>query len=141
MLNNVFIQNLYWADSGDLVAIASDTSFYMLKFNVRILNSSFNVCKGVGHFLLYTLTFYPEKCSILLTFVLLLQRDVVSAHLDSGRSADEEGVEDAFELLYEINERVRTGVWVGDCFIYNNSSWRLNYCVGGEVLYNLNMFR
>lgn len=46
---------------------------------------------------------------------------------------DEEGVEDAFELLHEVNERVRTGIWVGDCFIYNNSSWRLNYCVGGEV--------
>lgn len=29
-------QNLYWADSGDLVAIASDTSFYILKYNVRI---------------------------------------------------------------------------------------------------------
>lgn len=42
-------------------------------------------------------------------------------------------MEDAFELLHEINERVRTGLWVGDCFIYNNSSWRLNYCVGGEV--------
>ena len=26
-----------------------------------------------------------------------------------------------------------TGLWVGDCFIYNNSAWRLNYCVGGEV--------
>ena len=25
------------------------------------------------------------------------------------------------------------GLWVGDCFIYNNSAWRLNYCVGGEV--------
>lgn len=25
------------------------------------------------------------------------------------------------------------GLWVGDCFIYNNSSWRLNYCIGGEV--------
>jgi hypothetical protein len=45
-------------------------------------------------------------------------------------------VEDAFELLHEINERVRTGLWVGDCFIYNNSSWRLNYCVGGEVTLN-----
>ena len=67
----------------------------------------------------------------------LLQRDIVSAHLDSGRSVDEQGVEDAFELLYEINERVRTGLWVGDCFIYNNSSWRLNYCVGGEVYYNI----
>ena len=25
------------------------------------------------------------------------------------------------------------GLWVGDCFVYNNSAWRLNYCVGGEV--------
>ena len=30
------LQNLYWAESGDLVAIASDTSFYILKFNVRV---------------------------------------------------------------------------------------------------------
>lgn len=57
----------------------------------------------------------------------------MSAHFDSGRSVDEQGVEDSFEPLYDINERVRTGLWVGDCFIYNNSSWRLNYCVGGEV--------
>jgi len=62
-----------------------------------------------------------------------LQRDVVSSYLESGNQADEQGVEEAFELLHEINERVRTGIWVGDCFIYNNSSWRLNYCVGGEV--------
>nr|CAB3469471.1 unnamed protein product [Digitaria exilis] len=89
----VTVKNLYWADSGDLVAIASDTSFYILKYN----------------------------------------RDVVASYLDAGKPVDEEGVEDAFELLHEINERVRTGIWVGDCFIYNNSSWRLNYCVGGEV--------
>ncbi|KAJ1429085.1 WD40/YVTN repeat-like-containing domain superfamily [Sesbania bispinosa] len=79
--------------SGDLVTIASDTSFYILKYN----------------------------------------RDVVASYLDSGSPVDEQGVEDAFELLHEMNERVRTGIWVGDCFIYNNSSWRLNYCVGGEV--------
>ena len=62
-----------------------------------------------------------------------LQRDVVAAYLEGGKPVDEEGAEDAFELLHEVNERVRTGIWVGDCFIYNNSSWRLNYCVGGEV--------
>ncbi|GLT52961.1 hypothetical protein SLA2020_262660 [Shorea laevis] len=90
---DVNVKNLHWADSGDLVAIASDTSFYILKYS----------------------------------------RDVVSSYLDSGRPVDEQGVEDAFELLHEVNERVRTGLWVGDCFIYNNSSWRLNYCVGGEV--------
>lgn len=90
---DVNVKNLYWADSGDLVAIASDTSFYILKYN----------------------------------------RDVVFAYLDSRRSVDEQGAEDALELLYKINERVRTGIWVGNGFIYNNSSWRLNYCVGGEV--------
>ncbi|PWZ06357.1 Coatomer subunit beta'-1, partial [Zea mays] len=90
---DVNVKNVYWADSGDLVAIASDTSFYILKYN----------------------------------------RDIVASYLEGGKPVDEEGVEDAFELLHEINERVRTGIWVGDCFIYNNSSWRLNYCVGGEV--------
>ncbi|XP_051197725.1 coatomer subunit beta'-1 isoform X3 [Lolium perenne] len=90
---DVNVKNVYWADSGDLVAIASDTSFYILKYN----------------------------------------RDVVAAYLEGGKPVDEEGAEDAFELLHEVNERVRTGIWVGDCFIYNNSSWRLNYCVGGEV--------
>ncbi|AQK80377.1 Coatomer subunit beta'-3, partial [Zea mays] len=89
---DVNVKNVYWADSGDLVAIASDTSFYILKYN----------------------------------------RDVVASYLEGGKPVDE-GVEDAFELLHEVNERVRTGIWVGDCFIYNNSLWRLNYCVGGEV--------
>lgn len=64
---------------------------------------------------------------------IFLQRDVVASYLEGGKPVDEEGVEDAFELLHEVNERVRTGIWVVDCFIYNNSSWRLNYCVGGEV--------
>lgn len=42
------LQNLYWADSGDLVAVASDTSFYILKYNVRItfiLRSYLFACK------------------------------------------------------------------------------------------------
>ncbi|KAH7438102.1 hypothetical protein KP509_04G001300 [Ceratopteris richardii] len=90
---DVTVKDIYWADSGDLVTISSDNSFYILKFN----------------------------------------RDVVDAHLGTGKLLDEQGIEDAFELLYEIPERVRTGIWVGDCFIYNNSAWRLNYCVGGEV--------
>ncbi|KAH9566824.1 hypothetical protein CY35_04G149400 [Sphagnum magellanicum] len=90
---DVVAKNIYWSDSGDLVAISSDNSFYILKY----------------------------------------KREVVAAYLESGKPEDEQGVEDAFELLHEISEHVRTGVWVGDCFIYNNSAWRLNYCVGGEV--------
>ena len=42
-------------------------------------------------------------------------------------------MEGAFELLHEIGEGVKTGLWVGDCFVYTNTDGRLNYCVGGEV--------
>lgn len=47
--------------------------------------------------------------------------------------ADEDGVEAAFELVATINETVRTGQWVGDCFIYTSSTKRLNYLVGDQT--------
>jgi coatomer subunit beta' len=36
-------------------------------------------------------------------------------------------------LVATINESVRTGQWVGDCFIYTNSANRLNYLVGDQT--------
>lgn len=47
--------------------------------------------------------------------------------------ADEDGVEAAIEHVATINETVRTGEWVGDCFIYTNSTNRLNYLVGDQT--------
>ena len=38
------------------------------------------------------------------------------------------------QVVGEIEETVRTGLWVGDCFIYTNSVNRLNYYVGGEIV-------
>ena len=46
----------------------------------------------------------------------------------------EDGVEAAFQLVSEVNEVVRTGLWVGDCFIYTNAVNRINYFVGGEIV-------
>ena len=46
----------------------------------------------------------------------------------------EDGIEDAFDVVAEIEETVKTGCWVGDCFIYTNSVNRLNYYVGGEIV-------
>jgi len=46
---------------------------------------------------------------------------------------DDDGVESAFEVITDINESVRTGEWVGDCFIYTNSTNRLNYLVGDQT--------
>lgn len=39
-----------------------------------------------------------------------------------------------FQVVGEIEEIVKTGLWVGDCFIYTNSVNRLNYYVGGEIV-------
>lgn len=37
-------------------------------------------------------------------------------------------------MLGEVPEVVKTGLWVGDCFIYTSSVNRLNYYVGGEII-------
>ena len=66
-------------------------------------------------------------------YVLKYNADAVNEAMAQG-DIPEDGVEDAFELAYDVNERVRSGQWVGDCFLYTNRANRLNYSVGGEVL-------
>ena len=38
------------------------------------------------------------------------------------------------QVCGEIEDCVKTGIWVGDCFIYTNAVNRLNYYVGGEIV-------
>jgi len=82
-------KQVFWSDSGNLVAIAADDQYFVLKYN-------------------------PEAVQ--------------------GATLTEDGVEDAFELLEEVSEVVKTGTWVGDCFIYTTALNRLNYYVGGEIV-------
>eukprot|EP00667_Euglena_gracilis_P003481 EG_transcript_3495 len=66
-------------------------------------------------------------------FVLHFNREAAQAALDVGGQLPEDGVEDAFELVDEIDEKVRLGAWIGDCFLFTNRNQRLNYYIGGEV--------
>ncbi|KAH6561149.1 hypothetical protein BASA50_004064 [Batrachochytrium salamandrivorans] len=86
------VRTVLWSES-DLVAIASEESFYVLKFN----------------------------------------RSAYQEHIEGGGQIAEDGFEAAFDFVTEIAESVRTGIWVGDCFIYTNAANRLNYVVGGQV--------
>lgn len=65
-------------------------------------------------------------------YVLRFSRENYIAALNAGQ-VEEDGVESAFEVVTDINESVRTGQWVGDCFIYTNSTNRLNYLVGDQT--------
>lgn len=56
------------------------------------------------------------------------------AQLDAGgHDITEDGYEEAFDFVAEIPESVKTGAWIGDCFIYSNGANRLNYVVGDQV--------
>ena len=64
------VRDVKWSDNGELVALVSEASFYVLRYS----------------------------------------REAVDAFLESGRTADEDGIEEAFDMLNEVSERVRTGV-------------------------------
>lgn len=83
---------VYWSESGELVTLACEESFYVLRFS----------------------------------------REAYAEGLANGE-ADEDGVESAFEVVTDVNETVRTGQWVGDAFLYTNSTNRLNYLVGDQT--------
>lgn len=85
-------KQVYWSDSGELVALACEDTCYVLRFS----------------------------------------RDAFVEAVQNG-DVDEDGVEAAFEVITDISESVRTGEWIGDCFIYTNSTNRLNYLVGDQT--------
>ena len=111
---------MLWNESGTLVCIATEENFFILKYDAEAES------KG--------------KLFFCITFTILneLQRSndhfgLFNAYI-SGSKVDEDGIEDAFDVVGEVAEVMRTGVWVGDCFIYTNSMNRLNYFVGGEIV-------
>eukprot|EP00002_Diphylleia_rotans_P003687 TRINITY_DN1256_c0_g1_i3.p1 TRINITY_DN1256_c0_g1~~TRINITY_DN1256_c0_g1_i3.p1 ORF type:complete len:823 (-),score=163.17 TRINITY_DN1256_c0_g1_i3:43-2511(-) len=67
-------------------------------------------------------------------YILRFNRESAMAQLESGVELPDDGIEDAFEVIQEINERVMTATWIGDCFVYTSSTGRLNYTIGGETI-------
>lgn len=67
-------------------------------------------------------------------FILKYDADAVLRARETKEDISEDGVETAFDVLGEVQEFVKTGLWAGDCFIYTNGVNRLNYYVGGEIV-------
>mmetsp|Transcript_44204 Transcript_44204/g.71965 ORF Transcript_44204/g.71965 Transcript_44204/m.71965 type:complete len:940 (-) Transcript_44204:165-2984(-) len=66
-------------------------------------------------------------------YILKYNAELVERFLGTGAPIPDDGIENSFDLLHEVSDRVRTARWVGDCFLYTTNTGRLNYCVGGEV--------
>lgn len=90
---NVEARQVLWSQTNQLVAIATDDSYYVLRFN----------------------------------------REAYDEYAASGMASDDDGFEDAFEVLAEVSETVRTGKWTGECFVYTNAANRLQYFIGEQA--------
>ncbi|KAH8260032.1 hypothetical protein KR026_001013 [Drosophila bipectinata] len=87
-------KNVFWNESGSLVCLATDDSYFVLGVDTAMVANAVETKEGL----------------------------------------EDDGVESAFNVLGETSESVKTGLWVGDCFIYTNSVNRINYYVGGEIV-------
>lgn len=72
-------------------------------------------------------------------YTLAFDRSLYEEALSQGNVDDEDGAEDAFDVLHELDEPIASGKWVGDVFIFTTTTNRLNYFVGGKT-YNLTHF-
>ncbi|EPY20682.1 beta prime cop protein [Strigomonas culicis] len=66
-------------------------------------------------------------------FILLYNGAAVNAHLQAQGTHDEDGLDFAFDLVEQLDEKVKSISWIGDSLIYVSQSSRLNFYTGGEV--------
>lgn len=66
-------------------------------------------------------------------FLLKFNGDAVAEYLAQGNPTGDDGLDFSFDLVEELDEKVRDVAWVGDCLVYINQVHRLNYYIGGEV--------
>ncbi|KAF5321445.1 hypothetical protein D9619_000081 [Psilocybe cf. subviscida] len=65
-------------------------------------------------------------------YILRFDRDAYNDKLEEGAEITDEGVEEAFEVVADVSDSVKSAKWVGDCFIYTTAANRLCYFVGTE---------
>ncbi|KAF7308636.1 Coatomer protein [Mycena chlorophos] len=65
-------------------------------------------------------------------YILHFHRDAYENALASGEVVTDEGIPEAFEIVSDVSDVVKTAKWIGDCFIYTTTTNRLAYFVGTE---------
>eukprot|EP00928_Gymnodinium_smaydae_P061718 TRINITY_DN45741_c0_g1_i1.p1 TRINITY_DN45741_c0_g1~~TRINITY_DN45741_c0_g1_i1.p1 ORF type:complete len:946 (-),score=237.93 TRINITY_DN45741_c0_g1_i1:335-3172(-) len=64
-------------------------------------------------------------------YILRHDVDAVQAAFATQAGIDDDGIEAAFDLQNEISDKVISGQWVGNCFVYVSQSRRLSYIIAG----------
>merc|ERR1712136_502269 len=79
-----------------------------------------------------------DGCSVVLVcpdsfYILKHDKSVVQAALAGQTETDDDGIEASFDLQEEVSDKVVSGLWVGECFVYIAQSQRMICMVAGAT--------
>lgn len=66
------------------------------------------------------------------TFILKCNLEVVEAYINKGASSPD-GSDESFDLVEELENKIKQAIWVGDCLVFSDMQERLNFYIGGEI--------
>ena len=66
-------------------------------------------------------------------FILKSNNQVIESYIQKGEE-QEDGCEEAFELLDRINIHVESGCWAGQCFFYTTKEGKICYLMGKKSI-------
>ena len=61
-------------------------------------------------------------------YILLHRKDTLELE-----ATDEDGIESSFDIAHQINDKVVSGCWVAEVFVFISGNQRLQYVVSGQV--------
>ena len=100
---DVAARDVRWSESRRLVAVTTDSAFYILRFDAAAAAAAAQLA--------------ADRAGL----------------EEEDREDDGEEDPEVFELLHEVPDAALTCVWVGDAFVYANGARKLCVCVGGDV--------
>lgn len=126
----VLCVQIFWSDSGELVCIATEESFFILRYMADKVAASQENNEGVTEDGIED----AFEVGSLIRFIVFHIKASIKIVIKIWRLYLVSLCPFVFQVQGEIQEIVKTGLWVGDCFIYTSSVNRLNYYVGGEIV-------
>mgnify|MGYP001571878758 CR=1 FL=1 len=66
-------------------------------------------------------------------FVLKYNVVGVQQHFAAAGTTSDDGLDIAFDLVEEVDDKIKHVTWVGDCLVYVTQNDKLNYYIGGEI--------
>lgn len=70
------------------------------------------------------------------TYILKVNQEKIHEYIDKvseGSQQEEDGCEEGFDLVFQIQDKITSGVWLEDVFIYVNNKNKISYNISDKI--------